>query len=629
MALFDGTPGNDTLNGTTLDDVINGLAGRDQLWGGLGNDKLDGGTENDYLNGGDGNDTLIGGDGNDILVGDIGNDAMSGGLGDDIYAVDSATDRVTELAGQGRDVVLSSLIAYTLAANVEGLALGSTGVNGTGNTLDNTISGNGFANKLDGGLGNDELYGEAGADTLIGSAGNDTLDGGRHADSMAGGAGNDVYIVDDAGDVTTELAGAGTDLVKTTVDGFMLGANIENLTLTGSADISGNGNDLANLLLGNAGNNMLTAFKGNDTLDGGKGDDTLRGGLGNDTYLVDSRFDVVLESAGEGKDTIQSSVSYRLAEGQEIETLILSPTSLNVTGDGNSMANAIIQAGAGKSTLSGHGGDDTLTGGVLNDTLFGDNDNDTLNGEGAGDVLFGGYGNDKLNGGEGYDFLVGGAGNDTMAGGAGQDRYYVEDRGDVVIELAGGAWDSVVSYLPDYVMHANVEFLELGGGALNGTGNTLNNALTGNAAGNVLNGNVGNDILRGDDGNDTLHGGAGFDVLEGGLGADTLFSESGRDGFQYYVESVADLPALGGDVINGFQTGVDVIELTRLLELFAIDPDAALSGGFVRLTASGSDTLVQFDRDGSVGGASSLTLATVSGAVVAPADLALDHYILS
>jgi Ca2+-binding RTX toxin-like protein len=620
MAIFDGTPGDDTLIGTALDDVINGFEGRDNLRGGLGNDKLDGGGNNDYLNGGADNDTLIGGAGNDILVGDTGNDSMVGGLGDDIYVVDSAGDKLTELAGQGNDVVLSSLVDYTLGANIEGLALGSTGVNGIGNTLNNTISGNNLGNRLDGGLGNDELYGDAGADTLLGGSGNDTLDGGSNADTMTGGAGNDVYVVNDAGDVVTELAGGGVDLVKTTLNGFMLGANVENLTLTGSAD-SGSGNDLANILIGNALENVLIGGKGNDTLDGGAGDDALQGGIGNDTYFVESRFDVVIEAAGEGKDTIQSSISYRLLNGQEIETLILSSSAAIVTGDGNNFANTITMMGAGKATLSGHDGNDTLNGGAQDDTLFGDNDNDVLNGGGGRDIQFGGFGDDTLNGGEGNDSLFGGAGDDKVTGGIGDDVYYVTDASDLVTELGGQGEDMVKSYIADYTMTPNVEYMRLAGDALNGTGNTLDNQIWGNAQSNILNGGLGFDGLEGLDGDDTLNGGSGGDELEGGLGADELNGGGEQDIFVYSLEDTADLPALGNDKIHGFQSGVDDIDLARLRFVFGIDRDLAFSGGFVRLVAIGDDTLVQFDRDGTAGSAPPLTLATVVDASVAQSDV--------
>src|SRR5439155_8014079 len=109
-------------------------------------------------------------------------------------------------------------------------------------------------------------------------------DGGMGADVMAGGAGNDTYIVDDSGDSVIENAYEGNDTVVSSVS-YTLGANLENLTLAGSADLSGAGNALNNVLLGNAGGNTLSGGAGDDYLDGGAGNDLLSGGPGNATYF--------------------------------------------------------------------------------------------------------------------------------------------------------------------------------------------------------------------------------------------------------------------------------------------------------------------------------------------------------
>ncbi|MCA3675939.1 MAG: hypothetical protein INF05_13150 [Methylobacterium sp.] len=132
------------------------------------------------------------------------------------------------------------------------------------------------------GLGGDDiLNGGAGDDTLYGGAGNDILSGGAGADMMYGGAGNDTYFVDDIGDKVIEKKGEGIDLVVSTIS-YTLGANLENLSLSGVADITGTGNSLNNTINGNAGNNTLNGGGGNDKLYGGLGMDTLIGGSGND-----------------------------------------------------------------------------------------------------------------------------------------------------------------------------------------------------------------------------------------------------------------------------------------------------------------------------------------------------------
>jgi Ca2+-binding RTX toxin-like protein len=186
LGAIDGT-GNELANIITGNDAAN---------------RIDGGDGNDKLYGGGANDTLIGGLGDDVLDGGAGVDSMAGGAGNDSYIVDSS-DIVTELAGEGTDIVNAS-VTYQLTANVENLTLtGAGAIDGTGNDLANTITGNSASNALWGGLGNDtisggngddRLYGEDGLDNLDGGAGNDRLEGGIGADVLLGKAGNDTLI---------------------------------------------------------------------------------------------------------------------------------------------------------------------------------------------------------------------------------------------------------------------------------------------------------------------------------------------------------------------------------------------------------------------------------------------------
>jgi len=176
-----GGGGNDTLNGGAGNDILwglgkgggnnilNGEAGNDVLWGEAGNDTLNGEAGNDVLWGEAGNDTLNGGAGNDVLNGEAGNDTLIGGLGDDIYIVDSTTDVITELAGQGTDTV-RSFVTFSLAplANIENLTLAGIGaINGTGNAGNNVIIGNTANNLLNGGVGKDLLTGNSGSDRFV------------------------------------------------------------------------------------------------------------------------------------------------------------------------------------------------------------------------------------------------------------------------------------------------------------------------------------------------------------------------------------------------------------------------------------------------------------------------------
>jgi autotransporter-associated beta strand protein len=513
-----------SLSGTAdLNGTGNALANR--LDGNVGANSLDGGQGNDTLYGLGGNDTVIGGDGADLLDGGAGADSLVGGAGDDTYVVDDLGDILVEASGGGYDRVLSS-IDWTLGAEFEQLSLsGTADLNGTGNALANRLDGNVGANSLDGGQGNDTLYGLGGNDTVIGGDGADLLDGGAGADSLVGGAGDDTYVVDDLGDILVEASGGGYDRVLSSID-WTLGAEFEQLSLSGTADLNGTGNALANRLDGNVGANSLDGGQGNDTLyglggndtviggdgadllDGGAGADSLVGGAGDDTYVVDDLGDILVEASGGGYDRVLSSIDWTL--GAELEQLSLSGTA-DLNGTGNALANR----------LDGNVGANSLDGGQGNDTLYG-----------LG-------GNDTVIGGDGADLLDGGAGADSLVGGAGDDTYVVDDLGDILVEASGGGYDRVLSSI-DWTLGAEFERLSLSGTAdLNGTGNALANRLDGNVGANSLDGGQGNDTLYGLGGNDTVIGGDGADLLDGGAGADSLVGGAGDD--TYVVDELGDI----------------------------------------------------------------------------------------
>jgi VCBS repeat-containing protein len=259
------------------------------------------------------------------------------------------------------------------------------------------------------------------------------LDGGLGADTMAGGAGDDTYIVDNSSDVVTEAAGDGVDTVRASAN-YALGANVENLILTGTANIMGVGNEGDNILTGNSGANTLDGGlgadflyggAGNDTLIGGEGDDTLDGGLdadlmqggaGNDSYVVDNRGDTIVEAAGGGIDTVNASVSYTLSA--DVENLVLTGSG-NLDGTGNASAN-IITGTSGDNLLAGMEGNDTLIGGTGNDVLLG----------GAGDDNY------LIRAGDGNDRIVDAQGSDTLYIGSGltlADLHAEQDATDLVL----------------------------------------------------------------------------------------------------------------------------------------------------------------------------------------------------
>jgi Ca2+-binding RTX toxin-like protein len=240
--------------------------------------------------------------------------------------------------------------------------------------------------------GNDTLKGLEGNDRLEGKAGNDSLDGGTGNDNMIGDAGNDVYVVDSTSDVVSETptTAGEIDTVQSSVT-HTLGANLENLALTGTAAINANGNALANKITGNAANNVLNGSTGADSLYSGffytevdgiagysAGDTLLTNG--NDTYIVDNAGDKVKESgttATTEVDTVKSSVTFTLTNPtvadpdialSRVENLELTGTGV-INATGNALNNKIT-GNIAANTLDGAAGNDTLTGGQSSDRFL-------------------------------------------------------------------------------------------------------------------------------------------------------------------------------------------------------------------------------------------------------------------
>jgi trimeric autotransporter adhesin len=517
--------------GNAFDNVMTGNSGKNAL-SGLGGD--------DTLNGAGGNDTLVGGFGNDSLDGGAGADSMTGDDGNDIYLVDSARDVIFEAAGGGDDSV-HSFISIDLAlapfANVEDVTLlGAGNLNALGNGVTNFLIGNGGANLLDGRGG---------------------------GDVMSGGKGNDTYVVDSSADIAAEALNEGTDTVLSSV-AFALGANLENLTLTGNGDIDGTGNALANKLTGNGGANQLDGLGGNDTMVGGAGDDV---------YVVDSSTDQIVEAANQGEDSVNSSASFTLAAN--VENLTLTGAAA-IDGTGNTAANL-------------------------------------MTGNGGANHLFGLAGNDGLNGNAGADTLDGGTGADTLNGGADDDTYVVDNAGDLVSEAGGSGNDTVLSSI-SFTLGDGLEDLTLtGSGTLSGTGNGLDNEIIGNSGADTLDGGGGGDLLRGGAGNDLLLGGDGTDALVGGAGNDTLTGGAGLDFF-----SRAHAAGEGKDTITDFQLGVggDVLQIGDLLARPGDDINE-----FVQTVVSNGSTTIRVDADGAVGGAHFVDTFVLQGVITTADDL--------
>ncbi|GAB2175797.1 M10 family metallopeptidase C-terminal domain-containing protein [Dongia sp. agr-C8] len=400
---------------------------------------------------------LTGGKGVDTLTGDLGADTFVFGVGD-TGATQATRDVVTDFqVGTDKiDIAALDQFRFLGAAAFDGLADALHVIASGGNTilegdingdkvadfqieltgskslglgdfagasllLPLTLTGDGNPNTLNGGRLDDVLSGQGGNDTLVGNDGNDTLDGGTEADQMSGGNGDDKYYVDNAGDAVNELgtSAAGVDTVLAAID-YKLGANVENLTLIGSGNISGAGNSTANIIAGNAGNNTIAGGGGVDSLSGGSGVDTFVFAGGDTGSALGARDQVLDFAVGVDKLDLVALGTFKFAGnnasfvgfGNELHywydptrdvTLVEGDINADLKADfgielqGN-IALKVADFTSGSLitplNLTGDGNNNSLTGASTDDTLSGLGGNDTLRGNAGDDMLDGGTGSD-------------------------------------------------------------------------------------------------------------------------------------------------------------------------------------------------------------------------------------------
>jgi ELWxxDGT repeat protein len=619
--------------------------------------------------------TITGNSGNNIINGGAGADRMIGGTGNDIYYVDNIGDVVTETSTTITEIdTVSTSISYTLTNNVENLYLtGTSNINGTGNSLNNTIVGNSGNNTLTGGDGNDTIFGGAGNDILLGGAGNDYLIAGAGNDTLTGGEGNDT-LRGDAGDDNID-GGTGTntlfeigDVNFTATDGTLTGlgtdtfTNIQTVQLVGGSSdntinasnltiravISGrDGNDIItggtanDVFYGENGDDTLTGGDGIDTLIGGEGNDNLNGGVGND-YLIGGAGNDNL-NGGEGNDTLRGDAGDDTIDGGvgtntllEIGDVNFTATDSTLTGLGTDTFTNIqtvqLVGGSSDNTINattlttraflfGRDGNDNLTGGTANDVLYGENGDDTLNGGDGIDTLIGGDGNDTLLGGEGNDYLNGGAGNDNLNGENGNDTL-VSGAGDDNIN--GGAGINTFLEIGDVNFTAtdgtltglgtdtftNIQTVQLLGGS---SDNTINAATLTTRA--LLYGRDGNDILTGGTANDVLYGENGDDTLTGGDGYDILIGGEGNDTFLGGAGNDYLNGGAGNDILTG-ENGNDTLIGGDGNDIYVIDADVHTGTDTINETTTGGVDTLDF-RTSSIAVNVNLSLTTTQTVTVA------------
>jgi Ca2+-binding RTX toxin-like protein len=538
-----GTAANDTINAGDGHDILRGLAGADDLYGGRGDD------------------TLIGGSGADTLDGGTGNNTAS-------YAGATVGVSVSLLSNRGSNPasITGSDAQGDILTKIQNLIGGEGGDFLTGDT---------FANRLDGGLGNDVLEGGEGADTLVGGGGTDTA-------SYAGAkAGTSISL-----DVRVASTG-----------------DAEGDVLVGIANLTGS--DFNDLLVGDANANVLKGGLGKDTLVGGAGSDEF---IGNGTDSADAgnidvvsyKFSVAAVTADLADKTKNLGLdavgdSYAGIDGLE-------GSDFNDKLVGNENANELL-GGRGDDTLIGGAGKDVLVGGEGSDwasyqtasgavvanlgqptSNSGDAEGDTYQGI---ENLLGSVFNDQLTGDAFKNNLSGGDGDDTLVGGGGGDS------------LRGGDGKDTVSYANALV---KVEaYLDKSSQAFN-SGAAVSDSYE--SVENLV-GTAFNDLLVGDDAANALDGGAGNDTLQGGSGADTLTGGAGVDEVSYEKADVAvtlnlDTGGTAGHANGDVYTGVENVLGSDFADnITGTSGDNFIRGGADNDTltgAGGNDTL--FGGDG-------------------------------
>jgi Ca2+-binding RTX toxin-like protein len=657
---FDGGPGTDTMSyaeragGLTIN--LASLPEGDTV---TAVERYEGTTGNDTINGTSGADMLLGAAGNDTINGFAGDDLMFGGPGADTFSGGADNDTISYDEPDRIGGVTAGLAVGTYADG-DVIGVGETTENLIGTNFNDTLIGNAQANRITALGGVDSLSGDAGNDILdagagedsspgtsnpnggvYGGSGDDTLIGGAGVDKLDGQGNTDTASYDDGqytGGVTVDLStdqGPGGESL----------ANIESVTGTPGPDHLFGGPE-ANTLSGLGGNDELVGGDGADALLGGENDDSLTPGAGADT-VVDGgngrdrvRYDETGRSGGVTVDLSGTTGSDGDPGEQAMNIEDVTGTTADDSFVGTTGANAIDglggtdsvsytetarTAGVGASLAAGTGPEgDTLTGierlagSAFADTLTGDDGANRIDGGAGDDTLRGGLGADTLIGGadkdtvafdeptrasgvtaslttngdsdagetlEGVEALAGSAFDDVLDGSAAADALDGKGGNDTIRgmagtdTLAGGAGEDRVSYADGRSAAVTVD-LGAGSGGDGETATGFENS-TGGAGGDTLIGAAGANRLDGAAGADTLIGGAGADALTGGSGVDTVDYADGR------ASGVnVDLPAgTGGDA------GETLAEVERVLGTDFADTLRG-DGGADGFDASGGDDLV-------------------------------------
>jgi len=572
MSTINGTSGDDTLYGTAGTDSIFGFAGNDTLYGHEGNDTIKGGFGRDYLYGESGNDSLLGEEGEDLLYGGYGLDNLNGGSGDDYLEGGHGTDTyiLTKAGGQDRINNYDSDSSIDVAKFTDIATTDVTGITRYSNDLVLTYGGQlTVENYFSGDTYRVDTFDFTNLDWSVADLKSKVItkgtESGDYINGYNGGP-NKIYAYGGNDNVT---GGDGNDT---------LFGGMGNDNLRGS-----DGNDS---LLGQNGADTLYGDNGNDSLNGGVGDDRLEGGQGADTYLI---------AKGDGHDVL-----YNYDSDSAVDVINFTNVNLcDLTGANQVGNNFVLSYGTdSQATVQYH-----FYGGSYQVGKYIFSDGSMIN-----SVVMGSTGDESLSGtATTNDLIVGAGGIDTMTGLAGDDVYQTNG-GDTIVEADSAGTDTVLSSV-SLILGDNLEKLVLITGALNGTGNSLDNQLCGNTANNILKGLVGNDTLNGGLGNDTLAGGSGADYFDFTTAPNATSNKDTITDFSV----VSDTIRLENSIMTGLGTATGVLAIGAF-HSGTVDTATQVDDRIIYNTSTGA---LFYDADGT-GSTAAVQLAII-GSTTHPA----------
>jgi len=547
-----------------------------------------GSTVGDTLIAGDSGNSLFGSDGEDTLISGAGADYLDGGLDSDrfILSADNQEDIIQGGSGTGSDTVDYSALSASnqITVTLNGSGISTVTINSDtadkiqdienvmGTKGDDTITGDGSVNILEGNEGKDTLLGKAGEDTLrggdnddilkggddvdylYGDDGDDTLDGGEGIDYLDGGTHTDgigdfvsfssestksldlnLKEVDGSGYAQAKLDNVGDDYLK----------DIENITATNQNDTIV-GNSSINTIVGLNGDDIITGDGGADILDGGKGDDIFKAGIYNTTTNL-------LEDGDDGADVIDGGTDSE-TNGDTVDYSVISK-SINVTLADDADTDATVN-------ITDYDNDtirniENITGSKVDDIISGNKEDNTLKGDAGDDTLYGAGGDDVLDGG---DHTLGDTADYTLANTA------------ITVDMSNTAWE--VSDDGDSGKDNLIDIERI----IGSTNNDIMSGSTSSAS------------------SDTFYGGAGSDTISGGLGADEL---------------------KGYGLSTGTDSDLDTVSYSYVGSADEVTVDLSTGTGVVTVGAdiSDSDTLSGFENVIGGAGADNITGSDVANII--------------